>query len=241
MQDQTSFKLLGDGGLAVDLFYVLSGFVVAHGLGAAWRRAGGVKDFMAARLRRLYPLYALGMVLGAIAFAVLHGADARSYRPGGDGPLVPAHEAAGHAGGDLQLSAQPAGLVTGVRVRRERSLCSGGAPAHDPGPNAVCVLGAVATAVPQPARRLCGRRVSNRDLSHRLRPGAVWISMRRPAPPPACWSEIGGAERVRPAVLIAVFAVLTWLPQRFVWINLFEVLAVVPPRRHGLPGGGAVP
>jgi len=50
--------------LAVDFFFVLSGFVIAHAYDA--RLGGGMtaKEFIGRRLIRLYPLYALGLGLG---------------------------------------------------------------------------------------------------------------------------------------------------------------------------------
>lgn len=53
--------------LAVDLFFLLSGFVIAHSYGDRLRAEMSVRDFMLQRLVRLYPLYALGLVLGLIA------------------------------------------------------------------------------------------------------------------------------------------------------------------------------
>ncbi len=58
--------------LAVDLFYVMSGFVLAYAYdsrfaaGLSWRR------FMAQRLIRLWPLYALGVIITLVS-AVLAG------------------------------------------------------------------------------------------------------------------------------------------------------------------------
>jgi len=52
--------------LAVDFFFVLSGFVIAHAYDA--RLAGGmtVKEFIGRRLLRLYPLFVLGLALGLV-------------------------------------------------------------------------------------------------------------------------------------------------------------------------------
>lgn len=51
--------------LAVDLFFVLSGFVIAHAYGERLARGESVARFMAERLIRLYPLYLLATVIGA--------------------------------------------------------------------------------------------------------------------------------------------------------------------------------
>lgn len=57
--------------LAVDLFFVLSGFVIAEAYNK--RVAGGMTplEFMRIRLIRLYPLYLLGAVLGVVHAAVV--------------------------------------------------------------------------------------------------------------------------------------------------------------------------
>jgi peptidoglycan/LPS O-acetylase OafA/YrhL len=57
--------------LAVDLFFVLSGFVLAFAYEA--KLPTGASTFLKARLIRLYPLYLLGTALGIIeALAILH-------------------------------------------------------------------------------------------------------------------------------------------------------------------------
>ena len=54
---------------AVDFFFVLSGFVIAHAYGDQLAGRLGIGRFMLARLIRLYPLYLLGLALGAFAMA----------------------------------------------------------------------------------------------------------------------------------------------------------------------------
>ncbi len=49
--------------LAVDLFFVLSGFVLEHAYGRHLREGMSPRSFMLARLQRLYPLYALAFIL----------------------------------------------------------------------------------------------------------------------------------------------------------------------------------
>ena len=53
------------GYLAVDLFFVLSGFVIAHAYDRRLEGGLGAFAFLRLRLRRFYPLYALGMLLSA--------------------------------------------------------------------------------------------------------------------------------------------------------------------------------
>ena len=60
--------------LAVDLFFLLSGFVLAHAFEARLRdRRLSVSEFMAQRLLRIYPMFAVALVLCAmlVGLAVL--------------------------------------------------------------------------------------------------------------------------------------------------------------------------
>jgi len=61
--------------LAVDFFFVLSGFVLAHAYGQRLRAEMTTLDFMKVRLVRLYPLYALALVLSSVTVLTqfLHG------------------------------------------------------------------------------------------------------------------------------------------------------------------------
>jgi peptidoglycan/LPS O-acetylase OafA/YrhL len=60
--------------LAVDLFYLVSGFVVAHAYEERLRAGGFAGRFFFTRLIRLYPLYILGLALGfpTAVIAVIH-------------------------------------------------------------------------------------------------------------------------------------------------------------------------
>lgn len=55
------------GYLAVDFFYLLSGFVVGYAYDDRWKRMG-IWNFIKIRLVRLHPLVILGVLIGAIAF-----------------------------------------------------------------------------------------------------------------------------------------------------------------------------
>ncbi|MEY4784719.1 MAG: hypothetical protein RIR41_2654, partial [Pseudomonadota bacterium] len=59
--------------LAVDFFFVLSGFVLAHAYGRGLEAGGSALDFMKARVIRLYPMYLLGLAI-ALSLAVLGAA-----------------------------------------------------------------------------------------------------------------------------------------------------------------------
>lgn len=59
-----SITFLPHGYLAVDLFFILSGIVIAHAYGNRLASGLGFFDFMRARVIRLYPLAMLGASLG---------------------------------------------------------------------------------------------------------------------------------------------------------------------------------
>lgn len=63
--------------LAVDLFFMISGFILAHAYGERLERGHGLGIFLKARLTRLYPLYALGAGLGFIAFLMAKPVEAQ--------------------------------------------------------------------------------------------------------------------------------------------------------------------
>ncbi len=57
---------LQDSFLAVDIFFVLSGFVLAANYESKFAAGMSVREFMMVRLIRLYPLYLLGLALGVL-------------------------------------------------------------------------------------------------------------------------------------------------------------------------------
>ncbi|MBL4676592.1 MAG: acyltransferase [Mucilaginibacter sp.] len=56
------------GYLAVDFFYLLSGFVVAYAYDDRWAKGMTIKQFFKIRLLRLHPLVILGVLIGAIVY-----------------------------------------------------------------------------------------------------------------------------------------------------------------------------
>ncbi|QUD90078.1 acyltransferase family protein [Phenylobacterium montanum] len=65
--------------LAVDLFYLVSGFVVAHAYGQRLERGGFFWEFVRTRLIRLYPLYAVGLLLGVAVATIAVVTDPRGW------------------------------------------------------------------------------------------------------------------------------------------------------------------
>ena len=57
------------GYLAVDFFFILSGFVIGYAYDDRWNKMG-IKDFFKRRLIRLHPMIILGTVFGVITFLI---------------------------------------------------------------------------------------------------------------------------------------------------------------------------
>ena len=58
------------GYLAVDFFFILSGFVIGYAYDDRWKTTMTVKDFVKRRLIRLHPMVVMGAILGACAFYI---------------------------------------------------------------------------------------------------------------------------------------------------------------------------
>ena len=56
------------GYLAVDFFFILSGFVIGYAYDDRWRNGFTIKEFFRRRLIRLHPMVVMGAVIGAVAF-----------------------------------------------------------------------------------------------------------------------------------------------------------------------------
>ncbi len=69
---RTAFQInpIDHGYLAVDFFFMLSGFVVAHAYEERLRNGMSFRRFAVARAVRLYPMIALGVLLGTFAAAL---------------------------------------------------------------------------------------------------------------------------------------------------------------------------
>lgn len=77
-QDLTFFY---NSPLAVDFFFMLSGFVIAHSYGARLFTSMGVGEYFAKRVIRLYPLFALGALIGTSALMALAEAGKAVFPP----------------------------------------------------------------------------------------------------------------------------------------------------------------
>ncbi len=60
-------QLINHGYLAVDFFFVLSGFVIGYAYDDRWNRMS-LRDFFKRRLIRLHPMIVMGMVVGAACY-----------------------------------------------------------------------------------------------------------------------------------------------------------------------------
>jgi peptidoglycan/LPS O-acetylase OafA/YrhL len=60
-------QIINHGYLAVDFFFLLSGFVIGYAYDDRWSKMS-LKDFFKRRLIRLHPMIIIGMVIGAVLF-----------------------------------------------------------------------------------------------------------------------------------------------------------------------------
>ncbi|MEE4454469.1 acyltransferase family protein [Novosphingobium resinovorum] len=74
-------RFFGSGYLAVDLFFILSGFIIPHAYGAHLAQAMTVREFLIARIIRLQPMMAIGTLLGAF-LALVQRATGSADAPG---------------------------------------------------------------------------------------------------------------------------------------------------------------
>src|SRR6478609_4707 len=65
--------MINHGYLAVDFFFVLSGFVIGYAYDDRWNKMS-VGDFFKRRLIRLQPMVIIGMIIGAVGFYFQQGA-----------------------------------------------------------------------------------------------------------------------------------------------------------------------
>lgn len=61
---------LNHGYLAVDFFFILSGFVIGYAYDDRWKKKMNMREFFTRRLIRLHPMVVIGVVLGALTFII---------------------------------------------------------------------------------------------------------------------------------------------------------------------------
>ena len=66
----TTIDTFNHGYLAVDFFFILSGFVIGYAYDDRWGKNFTMKDFINRRLIRLHPMVIMGAVVGAITFYI---------------------------------------------------------------------------------------------------------------------------------------------------------------------------
>ena len=66
----TTIDTFNHGYLAVDFFFILSGFVIGYAYDDRWGKNFTMKDFIKRRLIRLHPMVVMGAVVGAITFYI---------------------------------------------------------------------------------------------------------------------------------------------------------------------------
>ncbi len=74
----TAITTFNHGHLGVDLFFMLSGFVISYAYDDRWNRANNpltLKEFFKRRLIRLHPMLIMGAVIGLITFLLQGGVD----------------------------------------------------------------------------------------------------------------------------------------------------------------------
>lgn len=66
-------ETLNHGYLAVDFFFILSGFVIGYAYDDRWKKDLTIKKFFQRRLIRLHPMVIMGAVLGTLTFCIQGG------------------------------------------------------------------------------------------------------------------------------------------------------------------------
>ena len=69
----TVITVINHGYLAVDFFFILSGFVISYAYDNRWGKSLTTRNFFKRRLIRLHPMIVMGAVVGLIAFLIQGG------------------------------------------------------------------------------------------------------------------------------------------------------------------------
>jgi peptidoglycan/LPS O-acetylase OafA/YrhL len=81
-------RCLSNAFLAVDFFFILSGFVICHAYGEKLARGMMFRDYLVRRVSRLYPLMIIGLLLGAPLLAQLTMAHPGAFTAGDFGAMM---------------------------------------------------------------------------------------------------------------------------------------------------------
>jgi peptidoglycan/LPS O-acetylase OafA/YrhL len=161
--------------LAVDLFFMISGFILAHAYGERLKGGHGLQIFLRARLARLYPLYALGAGLGFIALLIARPVDAQGI--GGAGlillPLLASLFLPWVSGGKGGVNAFPLNPPSWSLSLELWGNLAYGALAPRLGPRALACIIALSAAV------LTGMALAGGGLNHGWRQADVWLGWPR--------------------------------------------------------------
>ena len=63
-------QMMNHGYLAVDFFFILSGFVIGYAYDDRWQRGMTADNFMLRRVIRLHPMVILSVIFGAVAYLI---------------------------------------------------------------------------------------------------------------------------------------------------------------------------
>ena len=66
----TLIEHINHGYLAVDFFFILSGFVISYAYDDRWAKGFTMKQFFLRRLIRLHPMVIMGALIGTITFCL---------------------------------------------------------------------------------------------------------------------------------------------------------------------------
>lgn len=70
LTQHTSNSIFSNARLAVDLFFCLSGFVIAHSYADRLQSSMSMREYLVRRLIRLYPMFLIGLLLGTLALGL---------------------------------------------------------------------------------------------------------------------------------------------------------------------------
>lgn len=125
-------QIINHGYLAVDFFFMLSGFVIGYAYDDRWSRMS-IGTFFKRRIIRLHPMVIVGSIVGAVFFYFQESPCFPAIQDTSVGTMLlvmllgvyaaSASFEMGHSRLDRDASAQRTGLVALLRIHRQYSLC----------------------------------------------------------------------------------------------------------------------